>query len=201
MLPDGSYTILILWAERESADIRDVMDTLRVVKEYITKHMLPMPYKLDRRSDHAIPIPDVKMPAIKSMQHTMLFDNPRGLDFIAMKNLAMCFAPYIALDSELNAISKFWKRIPRYGAILKKLDEKHLQENKSDIKELRTEVRELAEAVRDLKCELQKERTERKHDYETLQLQLRITLMEFERRLPPAPPAPAPLSLPLSGDS
>ena len=126
MLPDGSYTILILWAERESADIRDVMDTLRVVKEYITKHMLPMPYKLDRRSDHAIPIPDVKMPAIKSMQHTMLFDNPRGLDFIAMKNLAMCFAPYIALDSELNAISKFWKRIPRYGAILKKLDEKHL---------------------------------------------------------------------------
>ncbi|CAK0767782.1 hypothetical protein CVIRNUC_003495 [Coccomyxa viridis] len=126
MIPDGSYTILILWTEHEAADIRDVMDTLRVVKEYITRHMLPMPYKLDRRSDHAIPIPDVQTPAIKSMQHTMVFDNPRGLDFIALKNLAMCFAPYIALNSEMNEISKFWKRIPRYGAILKKLSQKGL---------------------------------------------------------------------------
>lgn len=126
MTPNASYTVLILWTEREAADIGDVIEVLRVVKDYVTRHMLSMPYKLDRRSKCTIPLPNMQTPSIKSMQHTMLFDNPRGLDFTAMKGLAVCFAPYIALNSQLNEISRFWKRIPRYGAILKKLSQKNL---------------------------------------------------------------------------
>jgi predicted nucleic acid-binding Zn-ribbon protein len=59
------------------------------------------------------------------------------------------------------------------------------QRNRAEIKELREQVQALSLTVQRLVAEIERVRSEDKHEREKLVLQLDNALLRFERRLPP----------------
>lgn len=61
-----------------------------------------------------------------------------------------------------------------------------LQRQRAEIKELRQQYHSLTLLVHKLEAKLERIESEEKHEREKLVLQLQNTLLQFERRLPPA---------------
>ena len=59
-------------------------------------------------------------------------------------------------------------------------------QNTTDLKELKQEVRALPEETKRLAFEIERLRDANRYERENLSLQLNNTLLQFERRLPPA---------------
>ena len=61
------------------------------------------------------------------------------------------------------------------------------QRNRAEIKELREQLQALTLTVQRLAMEMERTRSDERHEREKLVLSLQNALLRFERRLPPAP--------------
>lgn len=60
------------------------------------------------------------------------------------------------------------------------------QRNRADIKELRQQYQDLSQFVHKLAAKVERNESDEKHEREKLVLQLQNTLLQDEKRLPPA---------------
>ena len=74
-----------------------------------------------------------------------------------------------------------WQKLVEFGKQLFNL-KRQTEQNTSDIKDLQQEVKELKEMVRELAQTVQRDRENRIHEVEKLQLRLENALLKVERR-------------------
>lgn len=77
-----------------------------------------------------------------------------------------------------------WERIHNFGRLLFNLSQ-DLKDNRTRTDRLEEEVRDLTLAMRQLAFELQRTRENQAHELETMELRLKLEMLQASRALPP----------------
>lgn len=123
----GDYKVSSTYGFKDKASLKTLQDGYTLLYHFFTRKLAKVSYQLDRVSDNKLQPPIIKSVEsegnvqIKNMTVTFVYPCKRAFKYEDIRAASTCFFPYLSLTNEQGEISKFWKRVPKYGTVINRL--------------------------------------------------------------------------------